>query len=73
MGNFVLHFLLKMCTIKEEIQTERNRRDDMVVHEFSDREALRIAAEANVGKMIAEKIMDVHFPAPSREKKREKE
>ena len=35
--------------------------------------ALRIAAEANVGKMIAEKIMDVHFPAPSREKKREKE
>lgn len=45
MGNFVLHFLLKMCTIKEEIQTERNRRDDMVVHEFSDREALRIAAE----------------------------
>ena len=34
-----------MCTIKEEIQTERNRRDDMVVHEFSDREALRIAAE----------------------------
>ena len=45
MGNFVLHFLLKMCTIKEEIQTERNRRDDMVVHEFSDCEALRIAAE----------------------------
>ena len=35
--------------------------------------ALRVAAEANVGKMIAEKIMDVHFPAPSREKKREKE
>ena len=35
--------------------------------------ALRVAAEANVVKMIAEKIMDVHFPAPSREKKREKE
>ena len=35
--------------------------------------ALRVAAEATVGKMVAEKIMDVHFPAPSREKKREKE
>jgi DNA-binding transcriptional MerR regulator len=35
--------------------------------------ALRIAAEANVGKMIAEKILDVSSPPPAREKKRERE
>ena len=35
--------------------------------------ALRVSVEGGVARMLAEKIMDVGLPAPTREKKREKD